>query len=79
MRKVKEVKWKRRCELCDEVNSAWMEMTVRREDDDKHIICEECITTLLSMKYWGIEVHRIARKWKFPEWIIDKIKENVEK
>jgi hypothetical protein len=78
MRKVKEVKWRRRCELCDDIKPAWLEVTVRREDDDKHIICEKCISTLLSMKYWGIEVHRIAKKWEFPEWIIDKIKEHVK-
>jgi hypothetical protein len=74
MRRVKEVKWKRRCNVCEEVNSAWIEITVKKEGPNKHIVCEPCLTKVLSLEHWGIKIHRIASKWTFPEWIIDRIK-----
>ena len=79
MRRIKEVKWKRKCVICDEVNSAWIEITVKKEGPDKHIICESCLTEILSLKHWGIKVHRIAKKWTFPEWIINLIKNDGKK
>ena len=79
MRRIKEVKWRRKCVICDKTNSAWVEITVKKEGPDKHIICEPCLTKILSLEYWGIKVHRIAKKWTFPEWIIDKIKNGDNK
>ena len=79
MRKIKEVKWKRRCNLCDEVNSAWIEITVKKEGPSKNIVCEPCLTEILSLKHWGIKVHRIAKKWCFPEWMINLIKNDDKK
>ena len=73
MSKIKEVKWKRRCNLCGVMNSAWMEMTVKADGPGKHIVCEPCLTKVLSLEHWGIKVHRIAKKWAFPKWIIDRI------
>ena len=78
-KKIKEVKWKRRCNMCDEMNSAWVEITVKTEGPGKNIICEPCLTKILSLDHWGIKVHRIAKKWTFPEWIIDKIKNGDNK
>jgi len=75
MRRIKEVKWKRRCNVCDEVNSAWVEITVKSEGPDKHIVCKPCLDEIFTLKHWGIKVHRIAKKWCFPEWMITKIKE----
>lgn len=72
MSKIKEVKWKKKCVICDEVNSAWVEMTVKT-DEGKHIMCKECIEMYLSLEHWGIEIHRIAGKWKFEKWLIDRI------
>ena len=40
MGKVKEVKWRRKCVMCDEVNSAWVEITVKT-DEGKHIMCKK--------------------------------------
>ena len=79
MRKVKEVKWKRRCVICEEVNSAWIEITVKHEGKDKNIICQPCLTEILSLKHWGIKVHRIAKKWTFPDWMINLIKNDGKK
>ena len=79
MRRVKEVKWKRKCVICDEVNSAWIEITVKKEGPGKHIICEPCLTEILSLKHWGIKVHRIAKKWAFPDWMINLIKNDGKK
>jgi len=79
MRKIKEVKWKRRCCVCDEINSAWIEITVKHEGKDKNIICQPCLTEILSLKHWGIKVHRIAKKWTFPDWMINLIKNDDKK
>lgn len=79
MRRIKEVKWKRKCVICEEVNSAWIEITVKKEGPDKHIICEPCLTEILSLKHWGIKVHRIAKKWAFPDWMINLIKNDGKK
>ena len=79
MRKIKEVKWKRRCVICEEVNSAWIEITVKHEGKDKNIICQPCLTEILSLKHWGIKVHRIAKKWTFPDWMINLIKNDGKK
>ena len=73
MRRIKEVKWKRKCVICEEVNSAWVEITVKTEGPGKNIICEPCLTKILSLDHWGIKVHRIAKKWEFPKWLIDRI------
>ena len=73
MSKIKEVKWKRRCNMCDDTNSAWVEITVKADGNAKNIICEPCLTKVLSLEHWGIEVHRIAKKWEFPKWIVDRI------
>tara|TARA_R110000822_G_scaffold126052_1_gene261046 strand:+ start:1177 stop:1407 length:231 start_codon:yes stop_codon:yes gene_type:complete len=75
MAKAKMVKWKRKCSCCMKVNSAWIEMTVKT-DEGKHTVCQLCIEKYLSFEHWGIEVHRIAGKWKFEEWLVDKIKNN---
>ena len=72
-KKIKEVKWKRRCNMCDEMNSARVEITVKTEGPGKNIICEPCLTKILSLDHWGIKVHRIAKKWEFPKWLIDRI------
>ncbi len=72
MGKVKEVKWRRKCVMCDEVNSAWVEITVKT-DEGKHIMCKKCIEKYLSLEHWGIEIHRIAGKWKFEKWLVDRI------
>ena len=72
MSKVKEVRWRRKCVMCDEVNSAWVEMTVKT-DKGKHIMCKSCIEMYLSLEHWGIEIHRIAGKWKFEKWLVDRI------
>jgi len=61
--------------VCDEVNSAWVEITVKSEGPDKHIVCKPCLDEIFTLKHWGIKVHRIAKKWTFPEWMITKIKE----
>jgi len=73
MSRIKEVRWRRKCVMCDEVNSAWMEMTVKADGPGKNIVCEPCLTKVLSLEHWGIKVHRIAKKWAFPKWIIDRI------
>jgi hypothetical protein len=72
MSKIKEVKWRRKCVMCDEVNSAWVEMTVKA-DEGKHIMCRECIEKYLSLEHWGIKIHRIASKWKFEKWLVNKL------
>ena len=79
MRRVKEVKWRRRCEICEEVNSAWIEITVKPEGPDKHIVCKPCLDEILTLKHWGIKVHRIAKKWSFPDWMINLIKNDGKK
>ncbi len=73
MSRIKEVKWRRRCNLCDEVNSAWVEITVENEGKKKNIVCEPCLTKVLSLEHWGIKVHRIASKWKFEKWLVNKM------
>ena len=79
MRRVKEVKWRRRCEICEEVNSAWIEITVEHEGPDKHIVCKPCLDEILTLKHWGIKVHRIAKNWSFPDWMINLIKKDGKK
>ena len=79
MRRVKEVKWRRRCEICEEVNSAWIEITVKHEGPDKHIVCKPCLDEILTLKHWGIKVHRIVKKWSFPDWMINLIKNDGKK
>ena len=74
MSRIKEVRWKRKCVMCEEVNSAWVEITVEKDGPNKHIICKSCLTKVLSLEHWGIKVHRIAKTKRFPKWIIDQIK-----
>ena len=79
MRRIKEVKWKRKCVMCDNINSAWVEITVEKDGPDKHIVCEPCLTKVLSFEHWGIDVHRISKKRTFPKWIVNKINEYDKK
>jgi hypothetical protein len=81
MDKIKEAKagWKRKCKVCNEVNSAWVEIMVKTEGPDNHIICKECIHKVLTLEYWGIKIHRIADKQRFSTWIIDGIENGQEK
>jgi hypothetical protein len=72
MSRIKEVRWKRKCCMCNDRNSAWIEMTVKT-DEGKHTMCKACVEKYLSFKHWGIEIHRIAGKWKFEKWLVDKI------
>ena len=51
------------------------EITVKSEGPGKHIVCKPCLDEIFTLKHWGIKVHRIAKKWTFPEWMITKIKE----
>ena len=60
--------------MCDNMAPAWIEITVEKDGPDKHIVCEPCLTKILSLEHWGIKVHRIAKKWRFPEWMIDRIR-----
>ena len=79
MSRIKEVRWRRKCVMCEEVNSAWVEITVEKDGPNKHIICKECLTKVLSLEHWGIKVHRIAKKWSFPDWMINLIKNDGKK
>jgi hypothetical protein len=79
MRRIKEVRWKRKCVMCEEVNSAWIEITVKKDGPNKHIVCKPCLTKVLSLEHWGIKIHRIAKKWSFPEWMINIIKNGDDK
>ena len=51
-------------------------MMILIEFEGKHTVCQLCIEKYLSFEHWGIEVHRIAGKWKLEEWLVDKIKNN---
>jgi len=52
---------------------------VKHEGPDKHIICKSCLDEIFTLKHWGIKVHRIAKKWTFPEWLINIIIKDNEK
>jgi hypothetical protein len=36
-------RWRRKCKMCGEVKTAWVEMTVVEEGPAKFVMCETCI------------------------------------
>ena len=76
MKVMSDGRWRRKCKMCAEVKTAWVEMTVVEEGPAKFVMCETCIRKALQLEYWGIKIHRIANKQEFLPWIIEQIKIN---